>query len=460
MSIKVVGSKVYHESSGGFLFYEDPDTHQLYVALLQTSDSAVMIPKGHIEKGETPEQAAIRELCEELEITDDIHVMAKIGVDKYDFKLDNDKRDHQKKVHLFVLEAKDKLKLSPLRKEGFVAAEWYEFDDAKDKITFDKQNLFRARQLYYFNKKFTIYSKISDIKRIGIGLPTHNGELTLTKCLTSIKDAIKELPRHIQIEIVVCTDHCTDNTSRVVSDNLKDFDASTQIINNSGKKGKASALNLLFSTFSKDNDLIFFIDDDVELNKKCLIKMLESTADKDVNRFYFAEWERKVYKKRNFYRNFWYKVFGIKFDIQIYQKKSQLMRGACMLFRCEDYIKIPDELINDDQFFQYTYWPHTKEVEGAVTYFDSVDNFKDYRNRFLRIGLGLNQMEEQFSRDRVEECKKALFLNIDRTKINKLDTKTKFYFKTYRFIRFFVSKWVDYKLKKGEHNGWYRTRKS
>jgi len=188
--------------------------------------------------------------------------------------------------------------------------------------------------------------------------------------------------------------------------------------------------------------------------------MLEALAGKDPFRFYFAEWERKIYKKRNLYRSFWYKVFGIKFDIQIYQKRSQLMRGACMLFRHEDYIKISDELINDDQFFQYAYWPHTKEVKGAVTYFDSVDNFKDYRNRFLRIGLGMNQMEEQFSKDRVEECKKALFLEIDQDKINRLDIKTRFYYKTYRFIRFFVSKWVGYKLKKGEHNGWYRTRKS
>lgn len=60
------------------------------------------LPKGHIEAGETPEQAAVREVAEETGISGEI--IQSLGVIDYWFTGD-DRRVH-KKVHHYLLEAK------------------------------------------------------------------------------------------------------------------------------------------------------------------------------------------------------------------------------------------------------------------------------------------------------------------------------------------------------------------
>lgn len=59
------------------------------------------LPKGHIERGETPEQAAVREVAEETGI--EAVILQSLGVIDYWFTGD-DRRVH-KKVHHFLLEA-------------------------------------------------------------------------------------------------------------------------------------------------------------------------------------------------------------------------------------------------------------------------------------------------------------------------------------------------------------------
>lgn len=63
------------------------------------------LPKGHIEAGETPEVAAIREVFEETGITG--RILANLGTIDFWFMAD-DRRVH-KTVHHFVLEAQDRV---------------------------------------------------------------------------------------------------------------------------------------------------------------------------------------------------------------------------------------------------------------------------------------------------------------------------------------------------------------
>ncbi len=361
------------------------------------------------------------------------------------------------RIHLYVFEAKEKFLIAPQKEEGFVEAIWFKFEEAKEKITFDLDNLLAARQIFYEKRAEKRLKKKDNLKSLSICLPTHNGEQTISRTLKSIKGSIDNIDQDIKTNILICLDHCTDSTEEELRKFKKNLNIN--IVKNEGQKGKAEALNLLFERSPKDSDAFVFIDDDVELDKNCLNLMIKE-LNKGSNQFVFAEWKRKVYIKRNAYRKFWYKVFGVKFDIQIYRKKSQLMRGACMMCQREDFVRLPGHIINDDQFFQYIYWPNTKEVAGAVTYFDSVDNCRDYRNRFLRIGQGMRQLDNEFAKERLEKCKSDLFLSVDKDKIKRLDFKTKILFKIYRVIRYFVKIWVDIKLRNGKDHGWYRTRKN
>jgi ADP-ribose pyrophosphatase YjhB (NUDIX family) len=67
-----------HVSCGGVVIRRDGD--RLFVALVREDGfSEYILPKGHVEQGETLEQAAIREIGEESGLTD-LSLISKIGV--------------------------------------------------------------------------------------------------------------------------------------------------------------------------------------------------------------------------------------------------------------------------------------------------------------------------------------------------------------------------------------------
>jgi 8-oxo-dGTP pyrophosphatase MutT (NUDIX family) len=92
-------------SAGGFVLDRRPSPPR--AALIARRDRrgrlVWSLPKGHIEAGETPEEAAIREIFEETGITGTI--LASLGTIDFWFMAD-EKRIH-KTVHHFVLEAQD-----------------------------------------------------------------------------------------------------------------------------------------------------------------------------------------------------------------------------------------------------------------------------------------------------------------------------------------------------------------
>ena len=117
--------------------------------LFWKKNGGYLIPKGHLQKNESPQSASLREIKEELNLKVNPKTIAKIGTNNYTFKLPSDNRTHYKKVHLYIYSFLKKEKVSPLKEEGFVKAGWLNFYDALDKITFDKENLLKARKYFY-----------------------------------------------------------------------------------------------------------------------------------------------------------------------------------------------------------------------------------------------------------------------------------------------------------------------
>ena len=143
---------IKHESAGGFVFFENDKTHELFVALLRKTDGRYLIPKGHIRKGEKTQDAAIREVREELNLKEIPEIISFLGVDSYTFTLDDSNTTHYKNVYLYVFRLNEKAEIKPKIDEGFETAEWIPFEEAVQKISFDKENLLRARQCFYYNK--------------------------------------------------------------------------------------------------------------------------------------------------------------------------------------------------------------------------------------------------------------------------------------------------------------------
>jgi len=113
-------------------------------------------------------------------------------------------------------------------------------------------------------------------------------------------------------------------------------------------------------------------------------------------------------------------------------------------------------ILNDDQYIQYFYWPQTREVQDAVLYFNSVSSLSDYYKRFIRITAGAKQLEKEFAKDRIKKCNDDLGRKIDNQKVKKFPLKYKIFFKLYRFLRFFMDKYVKFKLKNNKNYEWER----
>jgi 8-oxo-dGTP pyrophosphatase MutT (NUDIX family) len=112
----------------------------------------VRLPKGHVEAGETDEQAALREVCEETGYCG-LQVVADLGDDFTHFVLDG--RPIRRREHYYLMQLTDANRGapafdSPHAEEALFRPRWAaDLAEAEQQITFDSERRFvgRARQL-------------------------------------------------------------------------------------------------------------------------------------------------------------------------------------------------------------------------------------------------------------------------------------------------------------------------
>lgn len=122
--------RVEETSAGGFVLDTSGAHHR--AALIARRDRrgrlVWSLPKGHIEPGETAEQAAVREVFEET----GIHGTILAGLGTIDFWFMSDRKRIHKTVHHFVLAAHD-VELSDADAEVAEVA-WVPLDDVADRL--------------------------------------------------------------------------------------------------------------------------------------------------------------------------------------------------------------------------------------------------------------------------------------------------------------------------------------
>jgi 8-oxo-dGTP pyrophosphatase MutT (NUDIX family) len=97
------GSKpARHEvSAGGVLFKGCGNA----VVLLHRRNHTWVMPKGHVEPGETADQAALREVAEETGLR--ARIVQEVGTTRYVFRLPGESTPIEKTVHWFLMEVAD-----------------------------------------------------------------------------------------------------------------------------------------------------------------------------------------------------------------------------------------------------------------------------------------------------------------------------------------------------------------
>ena len=117
-------------SAGGIVFrLEDGQPRFL---LIRDSYKNWGFPKGHLESGERPEAAAIREVGEETGLKD-LVIRGPVDTIEWHFRFRGD--PIHKVCHFFLMET-PRSHTSPQRAEGITACRWSTFDEAERMLSY------------------------------------------------------------------------------------------------------------------------------------------------------------------------------------------------------------------------------------------------------------------------------------------------------------------------------------
>ncbi len=118
-------------SAGGVVMHAGPQ-EPLYL-LIRDSYGNWGFPKGHLEQGERPEDAAVREVREETGLGE-VRLRAPIHTIDWYFRFRG--RLIHKVCHFFLMEAED-MHTSPQADEGITACRWERFADAVALVSYE-----------------------------------------------------------------------------------------------------------------------------------------------------------------------------------------------------------------------------------------------------------------------------------------------------------------------------------
>ena len=92
-------------------------------------------PKGHLEEGESEEQAALREVIEETGLQNP-QIVRKLGVITRPSKEDTGEKV-LKEIHLFLMRTDDFIHMEAEERYG-----WFSYEEASEKLSFQQENDF------------------------------------------------------------------------------------------------------------------------------------------------------------------------------------------------------------------------------------------------------------------------------------------------------------------------------
>jgi len=107
-------------SAGGIIFRKRDGEAEL--CLIRDDYGYWTFPKGKLEAGETPQQAAVREVGEEVGVTP-LRVVAEVGTTRYRFHIGN--QVCRKTVHWFLMQVPPDAQCTPVPAERVRDAGWF-----------------------------------------------------------------------------------------------------------------------------------------------------------------------------------------------------------------------------------------------------------------------------------------------------------------------------------------------
>jgi 8-oxo-dGTP pyrophosphatase MutT (NUDIX family) len=123
--------KVREETSAGGVVFRRHGEETLFL-LIRDSYRNWGFPKGHLEDGEPPELAAVREVGEETGLTS---LQLRSAIETVDWHFRFRGRQIHKVCHFYLMETGE-VRTKPQRSEGITACRWVPFDEATRLISY------------------------------------------------------------------------------------------------------------------------------------------------------------------------------------------------------------------------------------------------------------------------------------------------------------------------------------
>lgn len=127
-------------TAGGVVFRRTH--HGPQILMIQDRAGRWTIPKGHVEKGESLEQTALREVAEETGLKE-MRILDKLG--KIYFFYRKDGKLIFMTNYVYLMEASGQTdEVVPENSEGIADVKWFDYEEAIEKVEYkDTQKLFR-----------------------------------------------------------------------------------------------------------------------------------------------------------------------------------------------------------------------------------------------------------------------------------------------------------------------------
>ena len=133
--------QVYYQAAGGVVMYQGK-----VLLLDRPSRDEVRLPKGHIEEGETPSQAALREVSEEAGYAH-LEIVASLGTQQVQFG--DSQRQITRDEHYFLMRLCDEAQVERDEQELQFIPLWAAPAEALERLTFEAEREFVRRALRY-----------------------------------------------------------------------------------------------------------------------------------------------------------------------------------------------------------------------------------------------------------------------------------------------------------------------
>lgn len=135
-------TKAIREFTAGGMVYRRTGAGQIDILMIQDRLGRWTIPKGHVEEGESLEETAVREVCEETGLS---NLSIRDHLDKIHFFYRKEGKLIYMTTHVFLMEALGNTDaLVPEDSEGIVDAKWFGKDEALNLIEYkDTERLFK-----------------------------------------------------------------------------------------------------------------------------------------------------------------------------------------------------------------------------------------------------------------------------------------------------------------------------